>query len=179
MNAHGKEFSIPKRMPIFFIGCDSLGRQCASVIPRRVEEYSCLEDVSAPLDMTATESNCRQVVRQHVAPVVPVMATPLAVVEPVANPFRIENARHAKRFVSRVVPFAGAENDAHVVVLPRVRDVGDVLVGVVKINIVVVIALKEITDIEGAAQTNDVAHLIRMAKGDVERVIRAEAGSAK
>ena len=47
-----------------------------------------------------------------------------------------------------VVPFARAEDDAHVIVFPWVRHVRQILVRAVEINIVVVIAVEEIADVE-------------------------------
>ena len=42
-----------------------------------------------------------------------------------------------------VIPLAGAEDDAHVVVFPRIGRIRQVFVGTVEINIVVVIAVEK------------------------------------
>ena len=49
-------------------------------------------DVSPPLDMTrkkerADASQRRQIIREHVAPVIPIVATPFPVVEPMVDAF--------------------------------------------------------------------------------------------
>jgi hypothetical protein len=80
--------------------------------------------------------------------------------------------------VARVIPFAGPENDVHVIVFPRVGHVRQIIVRAVEINVVVVIAVEEIADIERAAQADEMADGVGMAEGDVGRVIRAEAGAA-
>ena len=82
------------------------------------------------------------------------------------------------RFVARVIPFAGAENDAHVVVLPRIGHVRQIFVRAVEINVVVVIAVEKIADIERAAQADEMTDRVGMAKGDVGGVIGAEARAA-
>ena len=51
--------------------------------------------------------------------------------------------------MARVIPFAGPENDVHVVVLPRVGHVRQIFVRAVEINVVVVVAVEEIPDLEG------------------------------
>src|SRR6266496_3912678 len=48
----------------------------------------------------------------------------------------------------------------------------------VEINVVVVIAIEKIADVERAAYADEIADQIRMAKGDVGGVIRAETRAA-
>ena len=45
--------------------------------------------------------------------------------------------------MARIVPFTSAEDDAHVVVFPRVGQIPQVFVGTVEINVVVVIAAEK------------------------------------
>ena len=74
----------------------------------------------------AQQSQLRQIIRQHVAPVVPIVAAPFPVVEPVLDALGIQNFRQAIGFMACVVPLASAEDDAHVVVFPwvgRVRQI--------------------------------------------------------
>src|SRR5215212_4060377 len=139
--AGGKLPSIPKRMPTFFIGL--LG-----------------------WDGERSASNLAQIIRQHVAPVVPVVAAPFPVVEPMLDSFGIQNAGEAQAFVAGIIPLAGAEDDAHVIELPRVTDVRQVVVGAVEVDVVVVGAVEEIADVERSAQADDMADEIGMAKGD-------------
>ena len=47
-----------------------------------------------------------------------------------------------------VVPFASTDNDAHVVVSPRVGYVWQIFVRTVEVNVVVVIPIEERADIE-------------------------------
>src|SRR5438132_8537242 len=52
----------------------------------------------------------RQIGREHLAPVIPIVAAPFSVIEPMLHAFGIQNFRQSIRFVPGVVPFAGAEN---------------------------------------------------------------------
>ena len=70
------------------------------------------------------------------------------------NAFGIQNGGQPIGFIARVVPFAGAKNDAHVIVFPRVGHVWQMFVRAVEIDIVVVITVEERADIEGAAQAD-------------------------
>jgi hypothetical protein len=90
--------------------------------------------------------------------------------------FGSQNFGQTKCFVARVVPFARAEDDAHVPVLPRVGRVWQIFVRAVKINIVVVVAVEERADVERAAQADEMADQIGMTKGDIPSVISAETG---
>ena len=47
-----------------------------------------------------------------------------------------------------VVPFAGAENNAHVVVFPRISRVWQIFIRAIEVNVVVVITIEERADIE-------------------------------
>ena len=80
--------------------------------------------------------------------------------------------------MASVVPFAGSDDDAHVIVFPRVGCVRQIFVGAVEVNVVVVVAVEKRTDVEGTTQTDEVADKIGMAKGDVPGVIGAQAGAA-
>ena len=42
-----------------------------------------------------------------------------------------------------VIPFVGADDDAHVIVFPRVGHIWQVFIRAVEVNVVVVIAVKE------------------------------------
>ncbi len=76
--------------------------------------------------------------------------------------------------MARVIPFTGAEDDAHVIKAPRIGKVRQVIVGTIEINIVVVVAAEKITDVERATQADQMADQIRMAQGDIRRVISSE-----
>jgi hypothetical protein len=52
------------------------------------------------------------------------------------------NAREAIGFITSVIPFAGANNDAHVIVFPRVGHIWQVFIRAVEVNVVVVIPSK-------------------------------------
>src|SRR5205814_10339607 len=93
-NAGGKLPSIPKRIPIFFI-----------VVLRFLR---------------TSPTNFRQIIRQHVPPVIPIVPAPTAVIEPMLNPFRVQDFGQPIRFVAGVIPLTGADNDSHVIVFPRV-----------------------------------------------------------
>src|SRR5438067_2234154 len=64
--------------------------------------------------------------------------------------------------------------DVHVVVFPRVRQVRQIFVRTVEINVVVVIAIEEITDLKGAAQADEMTNGIGMPESDVGGVIGAK-----
>src|SRR5437868_12360508 len=80
--------------------------------------------------------------------------------------------------MTRVIPFAGPENDVYVVVFPRIGHVRQIFVRVVEINVVVVIAVEEIADLEGAAQADEMTDGIGMPESDVGGVISAETCAA-
>ena len=81
-------------------------------------------------------------------PVVPIVAPPSAVIQPMLDALRIQNGGQSIGFTSRVVPFAGTENDAHVIAFPRFGHVWEVFVWAVKVNVVIVITVEERADIE-------------------------------
>ena len=80
--------------------------------------------------------------------------------------------------MARVIPFAGPENDVHVVVFPRVGHVRQIFVRAVEINVVVVIAVEEIADLEGAAQADKMTDGVGVPESDVGGVIRAQTCAA-
>ena len=94
------------------------------------------------------------------------------------NAFGVQDVGKPHRFMPGIIPLPGAENDAHVVEFPRIIDVRQVVVGTVEINIVVVIAIEKRTDIERAAERDEVADGVRMAKRDIGRVLGPEARAA-
>src|SRR6266487_5670834 len=124
-----------------------------------------------------TSSQDRQVIRQHVAPVIPIMPAPFSVIEPVLDAFAIENFGEAIRFVPGVVPLARADDDAHVIVFPWVIRVRQIFIRTVKVNIFVVVTVEERADVERAAQADQMANQIGVAKGNVGGVIRTKAGT--
>jgi len=71
------------------------------------------------------------------------VATPFSVVEPVLDALRIQDLRQAIGFMAGIVPFTGAEDDAHVVVFPRVGQVRQIFLGTVEINVVIVIVVEK------------------------------------
>lgn len=81
--------------------------------------------------------------------------------------------------MTRVIPFASPENDAHVVVLPRIWHVRQIFVRAIEINVIVVVAVEEIADLEGAAQADEMADGIGVPEGNIGGVIGAEARSAQ
>src|SRR5206468_12286424 len=95
-----------------------------------------------------------------------------------ADPFGIQNLGEPQAFMARVVPFAGAENNAHVIVFPRIGRVWQIFVRTVEINIVVVITVEERADIEGTAEADEMAHSVGMTKSDVCSVVSPKAGAA-
>ena len=50
--------------------------------------------------------------------------------------------------MARDIPFAGADDDAHVIVFPRIGRVRQIMERAVKINVVVVVAVEKIADVE-------------------------------
>src|SRR4029450_5899577 len=82
------------------------------------------------------------------------------------------------RFVAGVIPFAGADDDAHVIVFPRIGYVRQIFVGAVEVNVVVMIPIEERADVERAAQADEMAHQIGMTKSNIRSVISAEARAA-
>src|ERR1700724_546843 len=78
------------------------------------------------------------------------------------------------------IPLASAEHDPHmpqVVEVPRIAQLRQVVHRVVEVDVVVVIALQELADVEGAAHADQVRHLVGMAQRHVHRVIAAEAAA--
>lgn len=74
------------------------------------------------------------------------MAAPATVVEPMADAFLGQDRAQSEAFVPSVIPLAGAEDDVHVIELPRVGHVRKVLVGAVEIYVLIMIAVEEIAD---------------------------------
>ena len=49
----------------------------------------------------------------------------------------IQNSGHPMGFITSVVPFAGADDNAHLIVFPGVRHVREIFVRAVEVNVVV------------------------------------------
>ena len=77
-----------------------------------------------------------------------------------------------------VVPFARAEDDAHVIVFPWVRHVRQIFIRAVEVNVVVVVTIEKRADVERATQADEVADQIGMTESDVPGMISAEACAA-
>src|SRR5437870_3252523 len=77
-----------------------------------------------------------------------------------------------------VIPFAGPENDVHVIEFPWVGHIRQIFVGAIEINVVVVIAVEEIADFEGTAQADEMTNRVCMPESDVSGVIGAETRAA-
>ena len=92
--------------------------------------------------------------------------------------FRVQDLGEPIRFMPGVIPFAGADNDAHVIVLPRVGRVRQIIVGAVEINVVVVVAVEKRADVERPAEGDEVTDRVGMAKRDIGGVIGAKARTA-
>src|SRR5437764_6513948 len=92
-SAGGKLPSIPKRIPIFFI-----------VVLRFLR---------------TSPTNLRQIIRQHLPPVIPIVPAPTAVIEPMLDPFRVQALGEPIRFVAGFVPFSRAGDYRPAVVFPR------------------------------------------------------------
>ena len=77
-----------------------------------------------------------------------------------------------------IIPFAGPENDIHVIEFPWVGHVRQIFVRAVEINIVVVVAVEKIADFEGTAQANEVTNHVGMFESDIAGVISAKTRAA-
>src|ERR1700736_6627927 len=106
------------------------------------------------------------------------MAAPFAIVEPVLDSFGIENGRKTQRLMASVISFAGTEDDAHVVELPRVGHVRQIFIRAVEVNVVVMITVEKRANVERSAQADQMTNHVRMTKGNIGRVICSEAGPA-
>src|SRR5579871_4536226 len=98
------------------------------------------------------------------------MAAPLPVVEKVGDPLAPEEPGHPEVAVPALVPFAGPEDDSHGAELPEdalVGQVGQVVDRIVEVAVVVVVAVEEGLDVEGAAHADAVARDVGMAKGEI------------
>ncbi len=80
--------------------------------------------------------------------------------------------------MARNVPFAGADDDAHVIVFPWVRRVRQIFIRAVKVNVVVVIAVEKRANVERAAQADEMTDGVGMTKRNVCGVVSAEARAA-
>jgi hypothetical protein len=105
------------------------------------------------------------------------VAAPFSIVEPVLDALGIQDLRQTIGFVACVIPFASAEDDAHVIVFPWVGHVRQVFVGTIELNVVIMIAIEKWADVERAAQANEMTNGVRMTKSDIRSVIRAQAGA--
>jgi hypothetical protein len=73
--------------------------------------------------------------------------------------------------VAGVVPFAGANDDAHVIVFPGVGYVRQIFIRTVEVNVVILVGFEKRADVESATQADEMAHQIRVSKGDVAGMI--------
>src|SRR3954452_5829406 len=77
-----------------------------------------------------------------------------------------------------IIPFAGAENDTHVIEFPWVGHVREIFVRAIEINIVVVVAVEKIADFEGTAQTDKMTNQVGMFESNIGGVISAKTCAA-
>jgi hypothetical protein len=76
------------------------------------------------------------------------VSAPFSLVEPVFDTLRIQDFRQAIGFVACVVPFASSQNDAYVIVFPRINRVREIFIWTVEVDVVVVIAVEKRADVE-------------------------------
>jgi hypothetical protein len=81
--------------------------------------------------------------RQHVSPIVPIVAAPFSLVEPVLYALGIQDLRQAIGFVACVIPFACAEDNSHVTIFRWVGHVWQIFIGTIEINVIVVVAVEK------------------------------------
>src|SRR5947208_16281317 len=79
---------------------------------------------------------------------------------------------------SCVSRFSRAEDVSYVFAFPWVRDVWQIFIRAVEVNVVVVVTIEKRADVERATQADEVADQIGMTERDVPGVISAEAGPA-
>jgi hypothetical protein len=117
-----------------------------------------------------------QVVREHFPPDGPVMGAVRADVEPVVDIFFVEFI--AESFViSAAAVFVGCtEDDAHV---PDggILGAGDVVDGVIEVDIVVIVSVGEGADVENAAHGEAVSDELWVTECEVDGVVSAEAAA--
>ena len=80
------------------------------------------------------------------------MAAPAAIVEKMLDSFGIQDFGQTDRFMPRVIPLPCADDDPHVIEFPRVRNVGQVMVRTIEIDVIVVITIEERADVERSAK---------------------------
>src|SRR2546423_13665291 len=81
-NAGGKVPSIPKRIPIFFIKC------CPQMTQIYTDFSECLGFLNLRKSVKSVDeflADFRQILRQHVAPVIPIVPAPSAIIEPMLD----------------------------------------------------------------------------------------------
>src|SRR5208337_4339562 len=112
----------------------------------------------------------------HRAPPRPIMITSVAPdVQFVADAARPQNAGELLIAVPAHVVLARSEDGPHVVVLPPVRAICQIVGRIVEIDIFAVPAIEELPDVEVAAHANAPVHHVRVTEGEVDGVISAEA----
>src|SRR5436190_17877222 len=96
-NAGGKLPSWPKRIPIFFIR-EITADYADDTDVKKIQLASLIVFLGHPRyprnpRLNICTSYQRQIIGQHVAPVVPIVAAPAAVVEKMLDPFRVQDFR--------------------------------------------------------------------------------------
>src|SRR5271157_763565 len=93
------------------------------------------------------------------------------------NSARAQNRGELLVLLPAHVPFAGREHGPHVVVAPTISAVRQIIGRIVEVHILAVPAIEEVLDVEGASHADAASDLVRMAKGEVDSVISAEAAA--
>src|SRR5208282_4886715 len=139
-SAGGKVFSIPKRIPIFL-----------SAIIQSLFSILLVERRASPpghprLDRRDARPSL-EILRRHSLPQRPIMLAVIPVdIQPMRNPFAMQNPRHLHVRVQAHIPIRRSQHDLHLsqpAQKPLIAHAWQVVRRVIEVNIVIVVAVEE------------------------------------
>src|SRR3954470_10505591 len=123
-----------------------------------------------------------EILRDHSQPQRPIMlGIVIPDVEPVRDRLAVQDARKFHIGIQTNIPVRRSQDNLHLPVVaqkPVVGQIGHEVWRIVEVAIVVVVAVKELMDVERAAHAYAVSHDVRVLERKIHAVVTAEAASS-
>src|ERR1017187_7421105 len=172
-NAGGKVFSMPKRIPIFLVLTGSPFTHNARLGSRGRRRPRNRRQVAGATPL--------KIFCCHSLPQRPVVLAVIAVnIQPVRDAFGVHDPSHFYVCVQTHIPICRTQHNLHLpdaAQEPVIAHIGQVIRGIVEIDIVVIVAVEKTLDVERATHGHARGNDIGVTHGKIQRVISAEAAA--
>src|SRR5580693_1516925 len=166
--AGGKVFSMPNKIPIFFMIKSPV--QTLLATPISIQHRDVASYVS---------TRWLKILRCHPLPQGPIMLRMIAEhIQPVRHTLFIQHRRHLHVLVQTHIPVRRPEHDLHLPPMaqkPIVAHLRHVIRRAIEIAIVVVVSVQKLVDVIGSAHAHTMGHYVRMLQPKVDCMIPTEA----